>query len=51
MNTFVKKAAALSISVALAGACIVSSAHAAPSDFDGVWIPDVKDQHRQEKRN
>jgi hypothetical protein len=26
-------------------------AAAAPSDFDGVWIPDVKDQHRQEAEN
>jgi hypothetical protein len=29
----------------------VSAARAAPADFDGVWIPDVKDQHRQETQN
>ena len=51
MNTFVKKAAALGVLVTLAGALVVSLAHAAPSDFDGVWIPDVKDQHRQETEN
>jgi len=51
VNTFVKKAAALGVLVTLAGALVVSLAHAAPSDFDGVWIPDVKDQHRQETEN
>ena len=39
------------VSVALIGLAAVSRATAAPSDFDGVWIPDVKDQHRQETEN
>ncbi len=36
---------------ALLAAMFVSQAVAAPSDFDGVWVPDVKDQHRQEREN
>src|SRR5581483_11953591 len=39
------------VSVALIGLAAVSRVTAAPSDFDGVWIPDVKDQHRQETEN
>ena len=39
------------MAVALIGMAVVSWAAAAPSDFDGVWIPDVKDQHRQETEN
>ena len=33
---------------ALAGVFVVSRASAEPPDFSGVWIPDVKDQKRQE---
>jgi hypothetical protein len=45
------KCATQCIAVALIGMCVVSRAAAAPTDFDGVWIPDVKDQHRQETGN
>ncbi len=51
MNTVVKKAATLGILATLAGVSVVSLAQAAPSDFDGVWVPDVRDQHRQETEN
>lgn len=51
MKTVVKNLAMLCIAVALIGMCCASRALAAPSDFDGVWIPDVKDQHRQETEN
>ena len=37
--------------VALAGAVFAGSAHALPPDLTGVWIPDVKDQDRQETGN
>jgi len=47
----VKKSATLVVAAALAGIFAVARAGAAPSDFDGVWIPDVKDQHRQETTN
>ncbi len=39
------------LAAALLAAMFVSQAVAAPSDFDGVWVPDVKDQHRQEREN
>jgi hypothetical protein len=32
----------------LAGAFAASGASAAPPDFSGVWVPDIKDQKRQE---
>jgi hypothetical protein len=51
VNTGVKKCATLCLAAALVGMCVVSRAAAAPTDFDGVWIPDVKDQHRQETEN
>ena len=51
MNTVVKRTATLGIAVALMGMAVVSRAAATPSDFDGVWIPDVKDQQRQETEN
>ena len=47
VNTFT----ALCTVAALIGMSVVSAAFAAPVDFDGVWIPDVKDQHRQETAN
>ena len=51
VNTFLKKSATLCIAVALIGMSVVSRACAAPPDFNGVWIPDVKDQKRQETEN
>jgi hypothetical protein len=51
VNSAIKRCAALSIAAALMAMCVVSRAAAAPADFDGVWIPDVKDQHRQETQN
>jgi hypothetical protein len=43
--------AAFAIAAALIGMFAVSRAVAAPSNFDGVWLPDVKDQKRQETQN
>jgi len=51
VKTVKNKAAALSIVVALIGMSVVSRAVAAPPDLDGVWVPDVKDQGRQETAN
>jgi hypothetical protein len=39
------------LAAALLAAMFACRASAAPSDFNGVWVPDVKDQHRQEKDN
>jgi len=46
-----KQAATLSMVVALIAMSVVSAAGAAPPDLDGVWIPDVRDQKRQETEN
>jgi len=46
-----KKAAALCAVAALIGISAVPRASAAPPDLDGVWLPDVKDQKRQETAN
>ena len=51
MNKVWKKTAIVCALASLAAAFGIASARAAPSDFDGVWIPDVKDQHRQETEN
>ncbi len=51
MNSLVKMAAALGMLVAPVVTFASSHAHAEPPDFNGVWIPDVKDQHRQETEN
>jgi hypothetical protein len=51
VNIFLQKSATLCIAVALMGMSVVSRACAAPSDFDGVWVPDVRDQKRQEIEN
>ena len=55
VNTGSKTCATLCVAAALVGMGVISwacsSATAAPTDFDGVWIPDVKDQHRQEAEN
>ena len=50
-SAVVKKSAILYIAVVLIGMSVVSRAYAAPPDLDGVWIPDVKDQKRQETEN
>jgi hypothetical protein len=51
VNSIVSTSATLFIAVALIAMSVVARALAAPSDFDGVWIPDVKDQKRQETEN
>jgi hypothetical protein len=51
MKTALLKSVIFCVAVVLIGMAAVSRAAAAPSDFDGVWIPDVKDQHRQETEN
>src|SRR5580700_5520192 len=51
VNLIVKTSAIIAVVTALVAISVVSRAAAAPSDFDGVWIPDVKDQHRQEIEN
>jgi len=51
MKTVLRKSVIFCISVALIGMAALLRATAAPADFDGVWIPDVKDQHRQETEN
>ncbi len=48
MNTTVKKA--FLASCAAASICL-TGAWAQTPDFSGVWLPDVKDQYRQEKSN
>jgi hypothetical protein len=51
MKTALHKSVIFCVSVALIGMAALLRATAAPSDFDGVWLPDVKDQHRQETEN
>src|ERR1700720_2140246 len=51
MKTALLKSVIFCVAVVLIGIAAVSRAAAAPSDFDGVWIPGVKDQHRQETEN
>jgi hypothetical protein len=51
VHTIVTKSAASFLTVTLAAAFVAGVATAAPSDFDGVWIPDIKDQKRQETQN
>jgi hypothetical protein len=50
-NSDVKTSATFFITMALIVMSVGAGARAAPSDFDGVWIPDVKDQKRQETEN
>jgi hypothetical protein len=47
----VRKSATLLAAAAMIATLAVARAFAAPVDFDGVWIPDVKDQKRQEVQN
>jgi hypothetical protein len=51
VKTVKKMFAALSIVATLIGISVCSRAVAATPDFDGVWLPDVKDQSRQETTN
>jgi hypothetical protein len=51
VNKVVKKPATPCIIAALIGMLAVARAFAAPQDFDGVWIPDIRDQKRQETEN
>jgi hypothetical protein len=51
VNTVVKNFAIGLGLAALVGIAIVSKASAATPDLDGVWVPDTKDQKRQEKEN
>ena len=51
MNTVVKNFAIVCGVAALVGMSVVSKASAATPDLDGVWVPDVKDQRRQETAN
>jgi hypothetical protein len=51
VNRVANKFAAVCGVAALMGLSIVSRAWAAPPDLSGVWIPDVKDQKRQETAN
>jgi hypothetical protein len=51
VNTVKKKLAILCCAAALVEVFVVSPALAALPDFSGVWIPDVKDQKRQETAN
>jgi len=51
VNAVVKKSATLFVVVALTGLSVVSRAAAEPPDLTGVWLPDVKDQKRQETQN
>ena len=51
MRTAASRSVCFCIAATLIGMAAVSRAAAASSDFDGVWIPDVKDQHRQESEN
>jgi hypothetical protein len=47
----VRKSATLLAAAAMIATLAVARAFAAPADFDGVWLPDVKDQKRQEVQN
>jgi hypothetical protein len=51
MPTALLKSAIFWVCLTLLGVAAALPAAAAPSDFDGVWIPDVKDQHGQETQN
>jgi hypothetical protein len=50
-NMIAKQLLVVSRTAALVGAFILSNAWAQQPDFRGVWIPDVKDQKRQETEN
>jgi len=51
LNTLAKKFAIICCITTLLGTSATSLASAAQPDFSGVWIPDVRDQKRQETAN
>jgi hypothetical protein len=51
VNTVAKKFAIVCCAAALVSAFVASRALAEPPDLSGAWIPDVKDQKRQETAN
>jgi hypothetical protein len=51
VNIVAKKLAVVFCAAALVEAFVASRALAQPPDFSGVWLPDVRDQKRQETAN
>jgi hypothetical protein len=51
MSIVARKLAAACCIAVLSAAAVVARGGAAQADLDGVWIPDVKDQYRQENAN
>jgi hypothetical protein len=51
VNIVANKFAIICCAVALVEVFAISRASAGPPDLGGVWIPDVKDQKRQETDN
>ena len=51
MNIVAKKLAIVCCAAALVEAFVAPRALAEPPDFSGVWLPDIKDQKRQETAN
>jgi hypothetical protein len=51
VNPVAKKFAIICCVTGLLGTSVASLASAAQPDFSGVWIPDVRDQKRQEMAN
>jgi hypothetical protein len=51
VHAIARRSAILFIAVALSGMSVGSQVRAAPPDLNGVWIPDVRDQKRQETEN
>jgi hypothetical protein len=51
VNKAAKKFAIACCAAAAVGLLVVSQARAEPPDLNGVWLPDVKDQKRQETAN
>ena len=51
MQCLSRFSAPLRVLLALAGCWAASAAGAQPPDLSGVWLPDVKDQRRQETQN
>jgi hypothetical protein len=51
VNSVLRQSATFLGAAAVLAILAASPARAAPADFDGVWVPDVKDQHRQETQN
>jgi len=51
VNNAVKQTLLASCAATLVGLFLLPAAMAKPPDLSGVWIPDVKDQYRQEETN